>query len=40
MIEKGMANNRINTDWQLCCATLPAGYADHWALSYQFKIGR
>ncbi len=25
-----MANNRINSDWQFRCASLPAGYAPHW----------
>jgi len=26
-------NNRINSDWQLRCAPLPAGYAERWALN-------
>jgi hypothetical protein len=28
--EKGMANNRINSDWQFRCAPLPAGYAERY----------
>jgi len=23
-------NNRINSDWQFRCASLPAGYAERW----------
>jgi len=32
MIEKGIVNNRINTDWQFRCAPLPAGYAKRYAI--------
>ena len=27
------ANNRINSDWQLRCAPLPAGYAERYTIS-------
>jgi len=32
MVQIAMShNNRINSDWQFRCASLPAGYAERWA---------
>jgi len=31
MINK-VPNNRINSDWQFRCASLPAGYAERYVL--------
>jgi len=28
----GLDNNRINSDWQIRCAPLPAGYAERSAI--------
>jgi GNAT superfamily N-acetyltransferase len=35
-----MHNNRINSDWQFCCAPLPAGYAERYRSRYCRNFGR